>query len=75
MIATRISHILRSRRIPHASSQVSQYVSLSCGVASTNLTNISSPEELIMIADQALYQAKEQGRDRAVLADDKTLEE
>ncbi len=73
IVAARISHILRSRRIPHSSSQVSQYVSLSCGVASTNLSNVSSPEELIMIADHALYQAKEQGRDRAVVADDKNL--
>lgn len=74
-IAARIGSVLRSRKIPHSSSQVSQYVSLSCGVASTNMSNVSSPEELIMIADQALYQAKEQGRDRAVLADDKTREE
>ena len=73
IVAARIGKIVRSRRIPHSSSEVSEYVSLSCGVVSTNMSNVSSPEELIMIADQALYQAKEQGRNRAVLANDKAL--
>ncbi len=72
-VAARIGQSVRSQRIPHSSSQVSKYVSLSCGVVSTSMSNVSDPEQLILIADQALYQAKEQGRDRAILADEKTL--
>jgi diguanylate cyclase (GGDEF)-like protein len=66
VVAKRICDRLKSLKIPHASSQASQYVSLSCGVASTSVSSVNSPDELITKADQALYQAKEQGRDRAV---------
>ena len=67
-IAQTIGDRLRDLQLPHSSSQVSEYVSLSCGVASTSKTLVTSPEDLIKYADLALYQAKEQGRDRAVLA-------
>ena len=66
-IAQRISDRLRSLQIPHASSVASKYVSISCGIACTSLSSANSPAELIEYADLALYRAKEQGRDRAVL--------
>ncbi|MFB2982397.1 GGDEF domain-containing protein [Microseira sp. BLCC-F43] len=50
--------------IPHADSAVNQYVTISVGVASAIPHLESSPEELIAAADQALYHAKESGRDR-----------
>ncbi len=68
-VAKRIGDRLRELKLPHSSSQVSEYVSLSCGVASTSKNLVTSPQELIESADRALYQAKERGRDRAVLAD------
>jgi adenylate cyclase len=67
VIARRICDRLRTLQIPHLSSQASEYVSLSCGIASTSVSLVDSPEELIAKADRALYQAKEQGRDRAIL--------
>ena len=66
-IAHRISDRLKSLQIPHASSQASEYVSISCGIACTRVSLVHTPEELIECADRALYRAKELGRDRAVL--------
>jgi diguanylate cyclase (GGDEF)-like protein len=43
-------------------------VSLSAGIASTEDPEIKQPSDLIEVADQALYQAKFLGRDRAFLA-------
>ena len=68
MVAKRIGDRLRSLQIPHAASEVSEYVSVSCGVASTTNSLISSSDFLVAHADGALYAAKQQGRDRCVLA-------
>ena len=70
MVAQRIGDRLRNLQLPHSSSKTSEYVSLSFGVASTSKNLVASPQDLIANADRALYQAKEQGRDRAVLADE-----
>ena len=68
-IAKKIGDRLRDLQLPHSSSQTSKYVSLSCGVASTSNKVVASPEDLIKCADHALYQAKQQGRDRVILSD------
>jgi len=66
--ATVIAEVLRSGiealRIPHASSPVSAYVTVSAGVASTVPGRNGSPEFLVTTADKALYQAKQGGRNR-----------
>jgi len=54
-------------QLPHAGSQVSQYVTLSLGVASVVPGSESGAEILIAASDQALYQAKRLGRDRIQL--------
>lgn len=68
ILANRICNQIRSLKIPHSSSEVSNYVSISCGVVSTSMGFIASVKELIAIADAALYQAKAEGRDRPCLA-------
>ena len=67
-ITERIRSQVKALQIAHANSIVSQYVTLSCGVASTVAGSKSSPADLIAAADEALYLAKEQGRDAVRLA-------
>ena len=54
--------------IPHKSSRAVDRVSISIGVASADGQTPLSKTELIENADEALYQAKETGRNRAVLS-------
>ncbi|MBD2198899.1 MULTISPECIES: response regulator [Calothrix] len=58
---------VRDLKILHDGSDVSEYVTLSMGVATMVPTWESSPSDLIVKADKALYQAKAEGRDRIIL--------
>jgi diguanylate cyclase (GGDEF)-like protein len=66
-VARSVSRVIGSLAIPHARSVVSQSVTLSQGVVSLTPEKESPPEDLIRRADQALYQAKQQGRNRFVV--------
>lgn len=74
IVAEAIRASVREKLIPHPKSPISQYVTLSLGVSCTIPSLESSPEMLIATADQALYQAKLSGRDRAVFAPHSALE-
>ncbi|MEL6164738.1 MAG: PleD family two-component system response regulator [Cyanobacteria bacterium J06628_3] len=58
---------VRELQVEHSESEVSNYVTLSLGVATTIPGFESSPSDLILSADKALYQAKQEGRNRIVL--------
>ena len=58
---------VRDLKIVHDGSEVSEYVTLSMGVATMVPSWESSPSDLIVKADKALYQAKAEGRDRIIL--------
>lgn len=57
-LAEKLRARIESKQIPHASSKVSPYLSISLGVASCVPTIGSEEESLISRADMALYEAK-----------------
>ena len=62
--AERLRTFLAERELPHGSSSVSPYVTLSIGVAELDPDTMDHFDLLLQRADQALYRAKRQGRDR-----------
>ncbi len=59
-----IREAIAQLEIPHAYSLVSEWITLSLGVSSIIPSFAQSSELLIAYADQALYEAKQNGRDR-----------
>ena len=68
IIAQQMLDAIRSIEIPHEHSKVAKFVTLSMGVASLIPGDANSTEQLITAADKALYAAKAQGRNQAILA-------
>ena len=64
ILAETIQKAIRNQAIPHEKSKVSDIVSLSLGISSIIPTSENSLLKLISLADEALYKAKEKGRDR-----------
>ena len=65
-VAERIHAAIGELKIPHQCSDVNDFVSVSMGIVS-NIPNLErSPSVLISHADQALYHAKQQGRNQSV---------
>lgn len=67
-VAQEIRDRLQQLKLPHAESKVSDCVTVSLGVSCTIPTQHGLSEHLIAAADKALYQAKNQGRDRVVIS-------
>jgi len=51
-------------KMPHKASGVSEYVTISIGIATLIPGKATGPEQLIACADRALYQAKKRGRNQ-----------
>jgi diguanylate cyclase (GGDEF)-like protein len=58
---------IRELGIAHAGSAVADHVTVSLGLAMMDLSRHTTWQALLEQADQALYQAKHQGRDRLVV--------
>ncbi|HEY8905771.1 MAG TPA: diguanylate cyclase, partial [Rhodoferax sp.] len=65
--AQKICRAMEAKAVPHEASAF-HHVSLSIGVATVTPRSGKSPSELLKQADEALYLAKSQGRNHAVLA-------
>ena len=63
-LAEKIRNSIESLNVPHNSSLISDKVTMSLGVATAYKKNLSFPEQIISFADEALYKAKEKGRNR-----------
>jgi diguanylate cyclase (GGDEF)-like protein len=63
-IATAIQQAIHELQLPHEASQVCQFVTISMGLSTLQPDLAMSLDQLIASADKALYQAKQQGRDR-----------
>jgi diguanylate cyclase (GGDEF)-like protein len=66
-VAKAVARVIGGLAIPHARSAVDPNVTLSQGIVSLVPEKETSSEDLIERADQALYQAKQQGRNRYVV--------
>lgn len=60
--AERIRRAVELLKIPHTSSLTSPWVTVSLGCATQNAEQSDTPDQLVALADQMLYQAKTQGR-------------
>lgn len=68
IISQQLVQIVEQNQIPHHSSEINSFVSVSLGIAVMNSADKISSQELFQIADIALYQAKNRGRNRYSLA-------
>ncbi|AFY60694.1 diguanylate cyclase domain-containing protein [Synechococcus sp. PCC 6312] len=68
LIAEHIRQIIYTEQIPHQASLVKPYLTLSFGIAALLPAPQESPLVLFNAADQSLYQAKHQGRNQIVTA-------
>ncbi len=68
-VAIGIQQAIKALAIPHSRSEVSACITLSLGMAAISCTENKHPDMLVAAADQGLYQAKYEGRDRFCLAE------
>jgi diguanylate cyclase (GGDEF)-like protein len=66
-VLTRIQRSIAELNIPHEASRVASRLTLSIGAAFILPSATRTPEGLIQLADEGLYSAKEQGRNRVVV--------
>jgi len=64
MIAERIRRAVIELAIPHSESDISEWITVSIGVATVSAASVTSPEQVVTLVDEALYRAKKGGRNQ-----------
>jgi diguanylate cyclase (GGDEF)-like protein len=67
-VAERFRALLAGAAIPHEASPIAPVVTASVGIATVRVTPSAVPMDVVAAADQALYRAKLDGRDRIVIS-------
>lgn len=70
-VAKNIRNNVKNLKINHSASEISKYVSLSFGVSAAVPISSGDKEILIVKADEALYKAKQKGRNQIFFSDRK----
>lgn len=73
IIAEKLRSTVEALQIEHTDSKTARYVTISLGVSSTLPRDGGIPAALIEMADEALYKAKENGRNRVCLSETTTV--
>jgi len=60
--ASRLRAMIEQEAIPHGTSQVAEFVTISQGIVTVPPEGDHDPTDVIRQADQALYKAKDAGR-------------
>lgn len=66
LVAEMLARCIHDLEIPHPGSDVAAHLTVSLGLATTVPTGDISPQQLLQAADDALYAAKDSGRNRSV---------
>jgi diguanylate cyclase (GGDEF)-like protein len=69
-VLTRIQRSIAELNIPHDASRVASRLTVSVGAALILPNSNRTPDGLVQLADEALYSAKEQGRNRVVVMEE-----
>jgi two-component system chemotaxis family response regulator WspR len=65
----RLCALVRDLKIPHSHGTTAGVITISVGVTSQIPAEVDAANRILKAADEALYRAKAQGRDRVVLSD------
>ena len=71
-LAQRMCQAVQALGLPHVASPTAEAVSISVGLVCTAVHDAAQWDAALRAADQALYQAKQQGRNRVCAADPRT---
>ncbi len=71
-LAERIRKAVETLAIPHSESKISDFVTVSLGIATVYATRLATPEQVVDMADEAMYSAKKAGRNRISVVTDHT---
>lgn len=64
LLAEKIRTLIEALEIFHVKSDVSKFITVSLGVVTAYITSLEKPEDLIVKADEAMYKAKNMGRNK-----------